>query len=161
MPYRTSRNFEASVIDFINEKLDATGSGWSNIRVEKSFSYVYDGALPCICVRVGTTEHTRAEIGGTSTYRTANILIDIFATSDGIRLDLKDWLIANIRAGVIYYNYTIVNGATDSKVEDGRINILNIDDVPIDFDMDKDKLDVADRYRHLITLSVSLGQIES
>ena len=161
MTYRTSRNFEASIIDYIKEKLDETGSGWSDIRVEKAFSRVYDGSLPCICVRCGVTDHTRAEIGGTSTYRTANILIDIFGTSDGIRLDLKDWLIANIKAGIPYYNYTIVGGAVDDKDLDGRINVLNIDDVPVDFDIDKAKLDVADRYRHLITLSVSLGQMES
>ena len=161
MPYRTSRNLEASIIDFVNEKLDETGSGWSNIRVEKTFSRVYDGALPSICVRVGTTEHTRAEIGGTSTYRTANILIDMFCTGDGQRLDLKDWLIANIKAGISYYNYTIVGGSVDSKVADGIINVLTIEDTPIDFDIDKEKLDVSDRYRHLISLSVSLGIVES
>jgi len=160
MSYRTSRNLEASIIDFINEKLDETGSGWSEIRIEKSFAKVYDGDLPCICVRCGVTEHTKAEIGGTSTYRTVNILLDIFGTSDGIRLDLKDWLVANIKAGIDYYNYTIVSGVVDSKVIDGRINIIDISDDPIDFDIDKDDLEVADRYRHLITLSVSLGRIE-
>ncbi len=161
MPYRTSRNFEASIIDFVNEKLDETGSGWSNINVEKTFSKVSSDNLPVICIRCGVTEHTKVEIGGTSTYRTANILFDIFATSDGMRLDLKDWLIANIKAGITYYNYTIVNGVVNSKVADGQINVIDIEDTPIDFDTDKEKLEIADRYRHLITLSVSLEKVEN
>jgi len=158
--YRTSRNFEASVVDYIEEKLAETGSGWDNVRVEKTFANVYDEDLPCICIRCGITDHTRAEIGGTSTYRNANILIDLFCTSDGQRLDLKDWLIATLKDGLTYYNYTISGGAVDTKIADGRINVLTIEDTPIDFDLDKEKLSVEDRYRHLLTLSVTLGKVE-
>lgn len=158
MSYRTSRNFEASIIQYIEDQLIGD---WDNIVVEKTFAKVSLSNLPVICVRVGVTDHTRAEIGETSTYRTANILLDIFAENDGQRLDLKDWLIGKLRSGLPYYEYIIVNGKIQDKTQNGRINVLNIDDVPVDFDIDKEKLDVVDRYRHLITLSVSLGRIES
>jgi len=156
--YRTSRNLEASIIQYIEDQLIGD---WTNIRTEKTFARAYDGDLPCICVRCGVTDHTRAEIGETSTYRTATILLDIFAENDGQRLDLKDWLIRKLRNGLPYYEYTIINGKIQDKTQKGRINVLNILDDPIDFDADKNKLDVTDRYRHLITLLVSLGRIES
>ena len=158
MSYRTSRNLEATIIQYIEDQL---AGDWTNVAVEKTFAKVEPSNLPVICVRVGVTEHTRAEIGETSTHRTANILLDIFAKSDGQRLDLKDFLIEKLKNGLPYYEYTIINGKIQDKTQNGRINILTIDDVPVDFDVDKNELGVTDRYRHLITLLVSLGRIES
>ena len=48
-----------------------------------------------------------------------------------------------------------------TKTEAGRISVGDIDDTPINFDIDKDKLDVRDRFRHLISLSISLGKVEA
>lgn len=161
MSYRISRNIEASLVDYINDSLDSTGSGWSNVNVEKTFARAYDITLPTICVRVGTTNHERAEIGTTSTVRTPVVLVDVFASSDGQRLDLKDWLIGIFRDGLPYYEYVISGGTVQSKTQNGRIRVLNIDDNPIDFDVPKNDLDVHDRYRHNLVLSVSLGRTES
>ncbi len=158
MPYRISRNLEASIIDYVRTEI--TGA-WSNIRVEKTFARIYDIELPSVCVRVGTTTHEKVELGGDSTVRTPNILLDIFATSDGQRLDIKDFLIEKLKAGLPYYDYIISNGKTTSKTENGRIRVLNIDDTPIDFDVDKNSLDTHDRFRHLLTLSISLGRVEA
>ena len=158
MPYRISRNLEASIIDYVRTEI--TGA-WSNIHVEKTFARIYDIELPSVCVRVGTTTHEKVELGGDSTVRTPNILIDIFATSDGQRLDIKDFLIEKLKAGLPYYDYIISNGKTTSKTENGRIRVLNIDDTPIDFDVDKNSLDTHDRFRHLLTLSISLGRVEA
>jgi hypothetical protein len=38
--------------------------------------------------------------------------------------------------------------------------VLNIKENPVDFDTDKNKLEVHDRYRHLITLEVTTGKVE-
>ncbi len=158
MPYRISRNLEASIIDYVRTEI--TGA-WSNIHVEKTFARIYDIELPSVCVRVGTTTHEKVELGGDSTVRTPNILIDIFATSDGQRLDIKDFLIEKLKAGLPYYDYIISNGAITSKTENGRIRVLNISDDPIDFDVDKNDMDTHDKYRHLLTLSISLGRVEA
>jgi len=156
--YRISRDIEASIIDYIRNQLVGN---WSNVACEKTFSRIYNGDLPAICVRCGTTVHDRAEIGESSTIRTANILIDIFATDDGQRLDLKDFLIRKLKMGMPYYEYTISGGAVTDKTQNGRIRIMDISDEPIDFDVPKDDLEVYDRYRHLLSLSVSLGRIET
>jgi len=156
--YRPSRNIEASIIEFIREEL---AGDWTNINVEKTFARIYDLKLPSICIRVGTTAHEKAEIGADSTTRTPQVLIDIFCTSDGQRLDLKDFLIEKLKSGLPYYNYTIVNGQIQSKVQDGRIRVLTIDDAPVNFEADRDALDVHDRHRHALTLGVSLGRVET
>ena len=156
--YRTSRAIEASLIDFLKPLLVTS---WSGISVEKTFARIYDISLPSVCIRVGDTSHAKAEIGADSTIRTAQVLIDIFATSDGQRLDIKDFIIEKIKGGCIYYDYVISGGSVQSKTANGRIRVMDIDDNGVNFDQDRDRLDVHDRYRHLISLSISLGRIET
>ena len=161
MSYRISRNFEASLIDFIEAELSS--AGWTNTNVEKAFAKVYDtdSKVSVICVRVGNTAHNRAEIGGNSTYRVPNVLIDIFATNDGNRLDLKDFLIDILKSGMPYYEYIITNGQVSNKTQNGRIKVLSIDDTIVNLNVDKNVLDVRDRYRHLLSLQTELGRVET
>jgi len=163
MAYRITRNLEASIIQFLETNLN---NDWGNIEVVKTFSKVKEiqfsekDKTACVCVRVGTSDHTRVGIGGNSTRREAQVLLDIFASNDGQRLDLKDYIISKVKSGLLYYEYVISNGSIHSKTANGRITVLNIDDAPVDFDVDKDALDVHDRYRHLISLNVSIGKVE-
>jgi len=155
--YNLSRNFEASIIQYLETELT---SSWSNIVVEKSFARVYDLTLPVVCIRCGVTDHVKAEIGEDATIRNAEIMIDIFATSDGQKLDIKDFIVDKIKAGIPYYEYTINNGTIQDKTLNGRMRVTDIGDAPINFDSPKDDLDKHDRYRHLLTLNISLGKVE-
>ncbi len=157
--YRTSRNIEASIIDQITALLNTAGF---NVAVEKTFARIYELAnnVPGVLVRVGTSAHPKVEIGEDSTMRTVQVLLDIFATGDGQRLDLKDCIIEGIRNGFKYYEYTTVGDSVDTKIQNGRLRVLTITDAPINFLADKNELDVHERHRHLITLSVSTGQVE-
>ena len=157
--YRISRNIEASIIDYIREEVFS--ASWNNINVEKTFAKVYEISLPTVCIRQGDTIHTKVELGTNSTYRTPSILIDIFATNDGNRLDLKDFIVDIIKRGCPYYEYTITSGQISAKTQTGRITIINITDTIINLDTDKSLLDVHDRYRHLISLEISLGKVEN
>ena len=162
--YRQSRNIEATLIDKINSILSNAGF---NATIRKTFKQVYNipinpNTKTCIiCVRVGTTSHNFIEIGSNSTVRNPLVLIDIFASDDGQRLDIKDCLIAELKGGCRYYEYVINNGSVQSKTENGRIRVLDIDDTPLNFDTEKDELDPHDRFRHLITLTVSTGKVET
>ena len=158
MPYRQSRNIEASLVDYLTTELEES---WTGISVEKTFTRIYSITLPSVCIRVGDTVHVKAEIGAESTIRTAQVFIDIFASDDGMRLDIKDFIVEKIKGGCIYYDYVISGGSVQSKTANGRIRVIDIDDSGVNFDIDKDKLDVHDRYRSLITLSISLGRIET
>lgn len=156
--YRPSRNIEASFVDYLTDNFN---TDWTNVSVKKGMAQVYSINLPVVCIRCGITEHAKAEIGGNATIRTAQVLIDIFATSDGQRLDMKDYIVEKIKSGIAYYDYEIENGIVKTKTSNGRIRVTTIDDVPVDFNVDKNKLDIHDRYRHLITLEISLGRVEN
>lgn len=157
--YRVSRNIEASLIDFIKEEL--VNASLSNVNVEKTFARVYDIDLPTICIRLMDTTHRKVEVGTESTVRTPLVILDIFATSDGNRLDLKDFLISILKSGCPYYEYTIANGTVQSKTQNGRIRVTAFTDTGVDLGIDKSNLDVHDRYRHSITLTISLGKVET
>jgi len=162
--YRTSRNVEASIIQHIEQEV--VSAGWSNITVEKTFTRVYDIPVDtfqkqgAICVRLEDTEHQQAEIGETSTRRLPFVLIDVFATSDGQRLDLKDFLVSVLKKGFPFFEYEVNGGTIVDKTRNGRVRVNSIDDTPVSLGIDKSSLSVHDRYRHLLTLELSLGRVE-
>ncbi|KKN22922.1 hypothetical protein LCGC14_0910320 [marine sediment metagenome] len=155
--YRISRNCEASFIDYLKPLFL---SGWGSDRIEKTFAEIAGIELPAICIRLGNTIHNKAEVGSNSTFRLPLILIDIFTRSDGMRLDIKDWVISKIKSGLPYYNYTIVAGEVDTKVQDGRIRVTSIADTGVDLGVDKNTLQIHDKFRHLLSVSISLGRVE-
>ena len=157
--YRISRNLEASILQYIEAEL-LTG-GWTDITVLKGFSRVYNTSVPLISVRLSDTEHSKSEIGSDATYRIPLIFIDIFGSNDGNRLDLKDFLVDILKTGMPYYEYTITSGVISNKTQNGNIGILEVRDVPINFDIDKNESLVQDRYRHLLTLQVELNRLEA
>lgn len=163
--YRKSRNFEASIIDFLTDKfLEAR---WGNISIEKSFERVYGLSMDqqtgaaVICIRLTDTKLNKVEVGTESLWRTALVMIDIFATSDGQRLDLKDFIVDAIKGGMPYYEYTVTGKAISAKTQNGRIRVINIIDTPVNLNTDRSALDVHDRYRHSLSLDVSTSQVES
>ena len=157
--YKVSRCLEASFIDFLTNNFSVD---WSNVTVIKGFrrAYDYNVTLPIISVRLNDTNYTNIQIGSKQSVRETIIYLDIFATSDGQRLDLKDYIIEKLHSDIAYYNYIITKGAISSKIQDGYIQILNVEDTPIDFNINKDELHRNDRYRHSIVLTVTTGSIE-
>jgi hypothetical protein len=163
--YRTSRNLESSIIDFLVSMAGQSG-GWANLTITKDYKKIY--GLPidankqnaAIGVQTTISRNTKVEIGDESTWRTAQVIIDVFATSDGQRMDLKDWLIEIIKHGLPFYQYTVSGSTVTSKVQNGNIRILKIDDAPINLNVDKSMLEVVDRYRHRIGLEVTTSQVE-
>lgn len=156
--YRISRNLEASFIDYLKPLLL---DDWGFDRVEKTFAKIYSIELPSVCIRVGDTIHTKVEIGDDVTIRDVHVLIDIFASSDGQRLDIKDYIIEKIKGGIPYYDYEVENGQIKTKIENGRIRVLIMDETLVNFGTEKQTLDVHDRFRHLIDLTISLGRVEA
>lgn len=162
--YRVSRNIEASIIEYIQSEL--ASASWTGITVEKTFQRVYDIPVDAfnksgvVCVRMEDTTHLPAQIGDTSTRIFPFVLVDIFASSDGQRLDLKDFLISIFKKGMVFNEYTVNENSVSNRTPNGRIRITNIEDTPVSFGINKSSLEVHDRYRHLITLTVSLGRVE-
>ena len=80
-------------------------------------------------------------------------------------MDLKDFLVNALRNGCVYYEFVTSTSSRTSSVEtrtaNGRLRILKIDDTTINFGTEKTKLDIHDRYRHLLTLTISRGKVEN
>lgn len=156
--YRVSRNLEKSIKDYIATNV---ATDWTGITVQMGWAGIEKTELPIITVRINATAHNWIEVGSSSTYREAQILVDIFAKNDGQRLDLKDYLIEKLKGGLTYNEYTISGGVVTTTTANGRIRILEIRDFAISFDTNKDTLDEKDKYRHLITLTVATSKTES
>lgn len=162
--YRVSRNLEASLLDFVVAQL--ASANWNNIVVEKSFSRIAGLQMDqaknqaAICIRASDTNRKRVELGSDLVVRSELVLIDVFATSDGQRLDLVDFLGEILIRGVPYYEYQTAPNSVLQKIQNGRIRVLTMDDTPVNFGVDKSSLDVQDRYRHTISLTISLGKVE-
>lgn len=148
MSYRINRNIEASIIDQIIELLE--DDGWTGIRVEKSFSEVYKGALPCICVNAIEIRPVKKEIGSKLHIKYFTINIRIFGTSDGNRLDLSDWLFDKLENDLNYYTYNITNGEVSEKNISGRIIITKWFENKKEL-TNTENLSKEDRYRHLLS----------
>jgi hypothetical protein len=151
--YRISRNCEGSIINWLEIKLEE--DFWS-VRVEKAFSKIYDGTLPAMAVMVGPTTITRREIGGKTFLKVPEISIRIFATSDGQRLDLKDWLIDELENDIDYFTYSIEDGQAEQKLLAGKISIRQIlrDDKELS---NIENLNKVDKFRHIITFSAHVA----
>lgn len=161
---RIARNMENSIIEHLKDHLAI--AQWDDVIVEKSFNRIYGLQMnentkqAAICVRASDTNRKRLEIGSDAMIRSQLVMLDVFATSDGQRLDLVDFLGSLLISGVPFYKYNIFNGVVMERVQYGIIRILTIEDKPVQFGVDKSSLDVQDRYRHLITLNCSLSHPE-
>lgn len=144
--YRLYRAIEASLIDQITSAL--ASDGWS-VRTEKEFSEAWKGNLPCILIGVQENSPIKKEIGSKTYLKYITINFRIFATSDGQRLDLADWLFNEIEDDFDYYTYTITNGEISEKTLAGKIRITRIlrDEKEL---QNTENLSVEDKYRHII-----------
>jgi hypothetical protein len=152
--YRLSRATEASIIDYLNNRL--LDDGWENVYVVKGFLQAYVKAkefgekkIDIIAVNADETPINKVEIGSLEKYDDIKISIRIFARNDGIRLDLKDWIIEEILLqGIDYNQYAIRDGEVSQKQKIGKLKFLTI----------KDKKELAntenlvqmDKFRHII-----------
>jgi hypothetical protein len=168
--YRPSRNLEASTIEEVERILDE--NNYTKVDVVKTFKRAYSINLDpkeknaIICVRIGNTIHNGAEIGSTTTRRKPLIIIDIFGTSQGQVLDLKDLLIAELKDGWDYTEYTITGGTTsdaeiDTRTTNGRIIVESILDTQVILSEDLASLSPHDRYRWRVTLHCHKSVLES
>lgn len=155
MPYFTEfRNIELSTIYHLETQIDAS---WSGITTTKTFAQAYSKNidLPIVCIRLLDIASDRLEIGATTLDNTYNIIIDIFATSDGQRIDLAHFITDVLKDSWAYNAYTkhatvttqIVGTADGSKIQ--VVSFLENTKVEYDESMDR-----KDRHRHIISVSV-------
>ena len=147
MAYRESRNIEATLIDYISAQLIV--DGWSGIDTEKVFANIYKNEPPGILINQLLDDPVTLEIGSKTKIYYRIVEIRVFATSDGERLDLKDWLLEKLENDIDYYAYQ-TGGALATRVLTGKINIEEILRCEKEL-TNTENLEQADKYRHLIS----------
>jgi hypothetical protein len=151
LPFRQTRNVELSTIDYLTTYIKA---GWSNINVVKTFSQVSEKSLPVVCIRLVDNNPFRLEVGSDTLENRYGLIIDIFATSDGQRLDLADYITEGIKSGWTYSVFSQTSGDPETldKTASGRVQMVKITrNSKLDF---SDSVESRDRFRHLISLIV-------
>lgn len=149
--FRESRNCELSTIYYLET---AIANDWSGITVVKSFTNAYKTTLPVVAIYLSSTNNNRREIGGTSLVKDHFINIDIFATSNGQRIDLADYITDKLKDCWTYYLHSQTSGSPESlsRTPDGTIMVTNyITDTKIDFG---ENVEATDRFRHFIQIQV-------
>lgn len=108
-PFREPRNVELSLNYYLETNLTAD---WPGTNVIKTFAQVYDKdvSLPVVCVRLADIQTTRREVGSTTLENRYLIILDLFVTSDGMRLDLADYIKDKLKDGWVNYEHSHASG---------------------------------------------------
>ena len=149
------RNEENSLRDFLTEQAvidDVTDINGVLVPMRVGRKDDNDWTLPCITVYVDSETAPRLEIGSNIRNDAQIIIIDIFATNEGERLDLAKWVTDVINDGFRYYAYSpnVSNPEAPIKVA-GRL-------MQIDF-LSNNRVNLAqtvseiDNHRHNITIN--------
>lgn len=134
----------------------AFASGWTGVTVVKGFPNFPKVTLPVVSVRLNTTNTNLLEIGSRQTDDVYNIIFEVFATSDGQKLDLAQYVKNLILADWVYYEWSRGSGDTMNKTANGRIAFNDFtQDSPI---FHGDDVDLADKYRYIIAVDVRVAK---
>ena len=99
------RNIENSLYLFLIDKVDdesVTDFNNVNIPIRVGRKESKDWTLPCITVYLDNQTSERAEVGTNNRLKSYLIIMDIFATTEGERQDLSDWLEETVNDGFRY-----------------------------------------------------------
>ena len=150
--FSVTRNIELSTLFYLETELAIS---WSGVTLVKSFNKAYAKtvSLPIVSVMLGDITTDPKEVGTTEIVNTYAVELDIFATSDGMRLDLVDTILNLLKTGWTYYTYSNGAGEAPDKVQAGRVYITEF--------LDNSKAIISefsqeakDRYRHTIIVDV-------
>jgi len=149
--FTSTRNIELSTIDYLETSLNAD---WSGIAVVKGFTQAYKEKLPVVAIRLLRTGSTRKEVGNYDLRNVYTLVVDIFATSDGMRLDVSDYILNKLKLGYPYYEFSKDSGNNQDlvKTQNGRVNILEfLENTRVEFGTD---VETHDRFRHTLSFNV-------
>ena len=149
--FSEARNVELSIIYFIETSV---ASDWDKVTVVKSFTNAYKAALPVIAIELSNVNTNRREVGSTTLLNDYIINIDIFATSNGQRIDLAHYISNKLKDGCVYYEHSQTSGdpETLTRIANGRVFVTDyLSNIKVNVGAEVDKYD---KYRNFISISV-------
>jgi hypothetical protein len=149
--FREARNTELSTITYLEAQINAS---WTGVSVVKGFDQVTERDLPVVCIRLLDTNSDRQEIGATTLSNRYGFNIDIFARSDGQRIDLADFIRDQLKDTWIYYAYSQVSGDPTNifGTASGRLRVVEFtENSRVEFG---EEVERKDKYRHILSFVV-------
>ena len=156
MTWRLYRNLENSLKDFLDTEISNDSiTDMNGIAVPVRIGRKEDDnwTLPCIALYMESETLERFEIGSNKRDDRQLLIIDIFATDEGERLDLTKWLIDAISNGFRYYSYSYnpSNPESPTKVAGDWVNIDFVENTRVILGQN---IDIWDAHRQRISISV-------
>lgn len=153
--FRQLRNVELSTVYYLDTQVSADWTGISVIKAKRNAPAIDP---PLITVKAISVFPKLREIGSRLMENTYNIIVDIYATSDGQRLDLAQYLEDKIIADWPYYIHSQSSGDSTQldRVQDGKIKWQSFTQHTIlDF---VDAVDKPDRFRYVLAFNVRVSK---
>jgi hypothetical protein len=150
-----ARNVELSTVYYLETQIDAN---WDSVSVVKTKPDATKDALPVVAISLFDESPDRFEIGSTTLWETFSIKVEIFARSDGQRLDLAEFIKNQLNTSWVYYEHAHASGdkSTLERTNGGKIALNTfVQHNKIDFGED---VDVYDRHRHIIVVTVKVKE---
>lgn len=148
------RNLENSLKYFLDTQVIAdsvTDIDGNNVSIYVGRKSDNTWTIPCITISFDIETNTRLEIGSNLRDDRYLIILDIYATNEGERLDLAKWLRDSLEDGFRYYSYTynISNPDSPTKVAGGLVNVDFLTNTRVDLGQN---VDTVDAHRHRISI---------
>lgn len=147
---------ENSLKDFLTSEIsndNVTDIDDNNIPVRVGRKEDANWSLPCISVYCDSEVDPKIFIGSNYIDRTILMIIDIFTTNEGERLDVANWLTDKIKNGFRYYTYTpnLSDPDLPNKTAGHLVNVDFLTNRRINLGQ---TIDEFDAHRHQITINV-------
>ena len=156
LAWQLYRNLENSLKDFLDTEIvndSVTDINNKLIPVRVGRKEDENWTLPCISVYMESELLTPFEIGSVLKDERQLLIIDIYATNEGERLDVAKWLTTKINNGLRYYSYTpdINTPESPTKVAGGWVNVDFLTNTRINLGQN---VDYIDAHRHRVSINV-------
>ncbi len=156
MTWRLYRNLENSFKDFLDTSIasdslvDEKGNA---IPVRIGRKNDSNWTIPFFSVYMESETLENFEIGSNLKDDRQLMVLDVYASNEGERLDLTKWLVDIINDGLRYYSYTYnpLTPEAPTAVAGGWVNINFLTNARVNLGQNVAK---ADAHRHQVTVSV-------
>lgn len=148
--FQNNRNMELSTIYYFEQVFQ---DNWSGINVVKGFSQVTSASLPVVAIGLIEQTTSRFEIGNNKLKNIYVFSFDIFAKSDGQRIDLAGFILDKLKDNWTYYYFSHPSGDNSSleKTEKGKIFVTDfVTNTKVEF---VENMEGYDRFRHSIVVN--------
>ena len=159
LSWSTYRFLENSLVTLLNTTLVSGGildENGNQIVARVGRKEDKSWVLPCISVYLDSVDSPKEFLGSNTTLDVNLMIIDIYATNEGERLDLAQWVFNTIRDGFRYYSYSYnsLDPTAPTAVAGRWIHVNFISNMRVGLGQN---VDLEDAHRHRISINCDIN----